>query len=84
LSLSPPALAHLPPCAARSAATKGWRWVAEMEEIAASMAGAGLPDGFHQAAAEIFRRSPRAEPGAPADEPVDQVLAALTWDGIRG
>jgi 3-hydroxyisobutyrate dehydrogenase-like beta-hydroxyacid dehydrogenase len=44
--------------AAGSAAAKGWRWVAEMEEIAATMAGAGLPDGFHLAAAEIYRRSP--------------------------
>ena len=83
-ALSQPALADRSVGAARSAATKGWRWVAEMEEIAASMAAAGLPDGFHQAAAEIFRRSPRAEPGSPADEPVDRVLAALTWDGIRG
>jgi 3-hydroxyisobutyrate dehydrogenase-like beta-hydroxyacid dehydrogenase len=40
----------------RSAAAKGWRWVAEMEEIAAAMAAAGLPEGFHQAAAEIYRR----------------------------
>jgi 3-hydroxyisobutyrate dehydrogenase-like beta-hydroxyacid dehydrogenase len=53
---------------ARSATAKGWRWVAEMEEIAASMAAAGLPGGFHQAAAEIFRRTPRAtaEPAATA------------------
>jgi Domain of unknown function (DUF1932) len=57
--------------------------VAEMEEIAASMAAAGLPDGFHQAAAEIFRRSPRAEPGTLADEPVGLVLAALTGDTSR-
>jgi 3-hydroxyisobutyrate dehydrogenase-like beta-hydroxyacid dehydrogenase len=41
--------------AARSATAKGWRWVAEMEEIAAAMAAAGLPEGFHQAAAEIYR-----------------------------
>jgi len=34
---------------------QGWRWVAEMEEIAATMAAAGLPEGFHQAAAEIYR-----------------------------
>jgi len=27
------------------------------------MAAAGLPDGFHQAAAEIFRRYPRDQPG---------------------
>jgi hypothetical protein len=82
-ALSQPSLADRSVRAARSAATKGWRWVAEMEEIAASMAAAGLPDGFHQAAAEIFRRSPQAEPGTPADEPVDRVLAALTGDASR-
>jgi len=62
--------------AARSALTKGWRWVAEMEEIAATMSAAGLPDGFHQAAAEIFRRSPRD--GAAADGSLDRVLTALS------
>jgi len=41
--------------AARSAAAKGWRWVGEMEEIASTFAVAGLPDGFHRAAAEVFR-----------------------------
>jgi 3-hydroxyisobutyrate dehydrogenase-like beta-hydroxyacid dehydrogenase len=41
--------------AAQAAATKGWRWVGEMEEIAATFAAAGLPDGFHRAAAEVFR-----------------------------
>ena len=39
--------------AARSADAKGWRWVGEMEEIAATFAAAGQPDGFHRAAAEI-------------------------------
>jgi len=53
--------------AARSAATKGWRWDFEMEEIAATFAAAGLPDGFHRAAAELFRRAPRID-GAPADD----------------
>ncbi|MGH2921838.1 MAG: DUF1932 domain-containing protein [Gaiellaceae bacterium] len=42
--------------AGRSADRKGWRWVGEMEEIAATFAAAGLPDGFHRAAAEVFRR----------------------------
>jgi 3-hydroxyisobutyrate dehydrogenase-like beta-hydroxyacid dehydrogenase len=66
---------------ARSATAKGWRWIAEMEEIGASMAAAGLPDGFHQAAAEIFRRVPRATASAsaavPGDQSVEAVLAAL-------
>jgi hypothetical protein len=58
-ALSQPKLEERAQGSARSAAAKGWRWVAEMEEIAASMAAADLPDGFHQAAAEIFRRYPR-------------------------
>jgi 3-hydroxyisobutyrate dehydrogenase-like beta-hydroxyacid dehydrogenase len=96
-ALSAPDLAQRSRGAAGAAAKKGWRWVAEMEEIAATMSAAGLPDGFHQAAAEIFRRSPRtgraAEPTAqgppgqaaqaapPPDQTVEQVLAALTGDG---
>jgi len=68
--MSQPALAQRLDRAAGSAAAKGWRWVAEMEEIAATMAAAGLPDGFHQAAAEIYRRS--------GDDPApDAVLDAL-------
>jgi hypothetical protein len=52
-----------------------------MEEIAASLAAAGLPDGFHQAAAEVFRRAPHAGPvTAPADDIVNAVLAALIGD----
>ena len=46
--------------AARSAHAKGWRWVGEMEEIATTFAAAGLPDGFHRAAAEVFRTLPPA------------------------
>jgi 3-hydroxyisobutyrate dehydrogenase-like beta-hydroxyacid dehydrogenase len=42
-----------------SAATKGWRWVGEMNEIAATFAAAGLPRGFHEAAAEMFERAAR-------------------------
>jgi hypothetical protein len=56
-ALSQPDLAGRSAGAAQSAAAKGWRWTGEMTEIAASMAAAGLPDGFHQAAADIFRRS---------------------------
>jgi 3-hydroxyisobutyrate dehydrogenase-like beta-hydroxyacid dehydrogenase len=45
--------------ASQSAAEKGWRWVAEMDEIASTFASAGLPPGFHQAAAEMFERAAR-------------------------
>ena len=54
--LSQPGLEKRWDGAAAAAAAKGWRWVGEMEEIAAAMAAAGLPEGFHQAAAEIYRR----------------------------
>lgn len=47
--------------AARSAGTKGWRWVGEMEQIAETFAAAGLPPGFHEAARDVFARSPRFE-----------------------
>jgi 3-hydroxyisobutyrate dehydrogenase-like beta-hydroxyacid dehydrogenase len=68
--VSQPGLAERSARAAGSAAAKGWRWVAEMEEIAASMAAAGLPDGFHRAAAEIYRRA------QDAPDP-DAILTAL-------
>ena len=54
-ALSVPELPDQSVRAARAAASKAWRWVGEMEEIASTFAAAGLPDGFHQAAAEVFR-----------------------------
>jgi 3-hydroxyisobutyrate dehydrogenase-like beta-hydroxyacid dehydrogenase len=62
-ALSQPKLEERSQGSARAATAKGWRWIAEMEEIAATMAASGLPDGFHQAAAEIFRRYPRRDGG---------------------
>jgi len=62
--ISQPGLADRSARAAGSAVAKGWRWVAEMEEIAATMAATGLPDGFHRAAAEVYRRSRDAQPEA--------------------
>jgi 3-hydroxyisobutyrate dehydrogenase-like beta-hydroxyacid dehydrogenase len=58
--------------AAMSAARKGWRWDYEMEEIASTFASAGLPDGFHRAAADVFRRAPRLD-----DATLEDVLTAL-------
>ena len=54
---SQPGLAERAAEAVDAAAHKGWRWVGEMEEIAATFAAAGEPDGFHRAAAEVFRAS---------------------------
>ena len=53
---SQPELAGRLEHARRNATTKGWRWIAEMEEIAATFGAAGQPDGFHRAAADVYRR----------------------------
>lgn len=50
----PAALATMRRSVPRLPADSG-RWIGEMEEIAATFAGAGVPSGFHEAAAEIFR-----------------------------
>jgi hypothetical protein len=50
-----PELAERLERAERSATAKGWRFVGEMEEIADTFAAAGRPEGFHRAAAEVFR-----------------------------
>jgi 3-hydroxyisobutyrate dehydrogenase-like beta-hydroxyacid dehydrogenase len=72
--VSQPGLNQRAESAARSAAVKGWRWDAEMTEIATAMADAGLPDGFHQAAAEVFRCVPRADPAGLAESAPGDVL----------
>jgi 3-hydroxyisobutyrate dehydrogenase-like beta-hydroxyacid dehydrogenase len=61
----------------RGSARKAWRWIAEMEEIAATFAAAGQPDGFHRAAADIYRKLDRYKdaPGLPA---LDEIVGALT------
>ncbi len=40
----------------RRVTAKAWRFVGEMDEIAATFEDAGLPGGFHQAAAIVYRR----------------------------
>ncbi len=54
-----PGLADRHAAAERSAVEKGWRWVAEMDEIADFLAASELPAGFHRAAADMYRRFPR-------------------------
>jgi 3-hydroxyisobutyrate dehydrogenase-like beta-hydroxyacid dehydrogenase len=58
-ALSLPDLAGRLERAASDAGAKGWRWVGEMGEIARTFADAGLPDGFHRAAAEVFAGAQR-------------------------
>jgi hypothetical protein len=81
---SQPALTARPHAAARSALQKGWRWVAEMEEIAATMSAAGLPPGFHEAAAAIYTRVPHTAISAPTSEPsLTTVINALLAERSR-
>jgi hypothetical protein len=53
--LSQPELFERLAAAERSSAKKGWRWIGEMEEIADAFGAAGAPEGFHRAAAEVYR-----------------------------
>ncbi len=58
---------------------KAWRFAGEMEEIAATFAAAGLPNGFHTAAAEIFTRLQDFKDAPAAD--LDLVFQALLAPG---
>ena len=60
----------------REVTAKAWRFVGEMEEIAATFEAAGMPGGFHQAAADIYTRMAGFK-DAPTTPPLDEVLAAL-------
>ena len=53
--LAAPELAERLPHAEGAKSKKGWRWIGEMEEIADTFAAAGQPEGFHRAAAEVYR-----------------------------
>jgi 3-hydroxyisobutyrate dehydrogenase-like beta-hydroxyacid dehydrogenase len=49
-----PELVERLPAAERARRRKGWRWVAEMEEIADTFGAANQPEGFHRAAAQVY------------------------------
>jgi len=55
-SISQPGLEARSVASARNNAFKAWRFAGEMREIAATFAAAGLPDGFHAGAADIYER----------------------------
>ena len=63
--------------AAAVAAPKAWRYVGEMEEIAATFEAAGLPTGFHNAAADICARLAPFKDLTDPPPTVAAVLAAL-------
>ncbi|MBY5161535.1 NAD(P)-dependent oxidoreductase [Salsipaludibacter albus] len=57
-------------------AAKAWRFAGELDEIAATMATHDLPDGFHHAAAEVYRSlAPlRDHPDPDVDDLLDHLL----------
>ena len=55
-AISQPDLERRSNQAAAVATPKAWRYVGEMKEIAATFEAAGLPAGFHNAAAEVCQR----------------------------
>ena len=60
---------------AYSTSPKAWRFAGEMREIAATYSAAGLPAGFHEAAAEMFERMQGFKNQDPAT--IDELMAAL-------
>jgi hypothetical protein len=61
---------------ARRVTAKAWRFAGEMDEIAATFAHTGLPEGFHTAAGDIYRRMSHFK-DAPEFPSLDQVLEAI-------
>ena len=60
----------------RGAARKAWRWTGEMDELAAAFAEAGLPEGFHVAAGQVYERLASFK-DAGAVPTADVIFAAL-------
>jgi len=60
----------------RGVTAKAWRFAGEMEEIAATFEEAGMPGGFHNAAAEVYRRIADLK-DAQEMPPLDDILKAL-------
>jgi 3-hydroxyisobutyrate dehydrogenase-like beta-hydroxyacid dehydrogenase len=58
---------------------KAWRFEGEMREIALTLQGAGLPDGFHHAAAEIYHRMSGFKDAA-RTPPLEDVIQSLLND----
>lgn len=62
---------------ARRVTAKAWRFEGEMHEIADTLAAAGLPEGFHESAAEVFRRMAALKGRDPLPELDEAILRLL-------
>ena len=76
-SVSQPELERRCQRAAAVAVPKMWRYVGEMEEIAETFRTAGLPGGFHLAAAEICQRLALFKDQTEPAPTVPSVVAAI-------
>ncbi len=79
-NISQPGLAARAEGTAKGTGPKAWRFVGEMEEIAAALAEADLPPGFHTAAAEVYQRLAKfknASPGPTLDEAIETLNSKL-------
>lgn len=76
-SVLTPELAERLPATVKGTAPKAWRFVAEMEEIATSFESAGLPGGFHRAAASVYAALADLHDDPDADPDVDEIIRGL-------
>jgi 3-hydroxyisobutyrate dehydrogenase-like beta-hydroxyacid dehydrogenase len=76
--ISQPGTAERSELTATMTAPKAWRFVGEMEQIAATLAANGLPTGFGDAAADIYARvaALRDQPGATLADVLDRIERA--------
>jgi 3-hydroxyisobutyrate dehydrogenase-like beta-hydroxyacid dehydrogenase len=63
----------------RSVTRKAWRFVGEMDEIADTLGEVNLPEGFHHAAADLYRRMAEFK-GLSELPTIDVILGALLDD----
>jgi 3-hydroxyisobutyrate dehydrogenase-like beta-hydroxyacid dehydrogenase len=76
-AISQPDLPKRSENAVAGTARKAWRFVGEMEELAAAFAAAGVPGQFHDAGAEVYRRLAgwKDSPTAPSVTEASKTLA---------
>ena len=75
---SQPGLADRAEQSAKGTARKAWRFEGEMSEIADTFRDAGLPDGFHRGAADVYRAmAPLKETGGALDEVIDRLIGRV-------
>src|ERR1051325_9832392 len=75
-AISQPELTKRSENAVAGTARKAWRFVGEMEELAAAFAAAGVPGEFHDGGAEIYRRMAEWK-DSPTPPSVAEVCKAL-------